>query len=95
MGLDSHWGATSFKSHWIQKFATHLAKHRAKVVQLVVFARNLDKGVVPTEVPRRVSVAARLSPEARAELPAAARSPGSASLSLPCQLPTIACRLIS
>ena len=40
VGLDSHWGATSFKSHWIQKFATHLAKHRSKVVQLVVFARK-------------------------------------------------------
>ena len=47
VGLHSHWGATSFKSHssWIQKFATHRAKHvhKSKVVQLVVFARKTDR----------------------------------------------------
>ena len=40
VGLESHWGATSFKSHWTQKFATHLAKHRSKVVQEIRFARK-------------------------------------------------------
>ena len=40
VGLDSHWGATSFKSHWTQKFATLLAKNRSKVVQEIRFARK-------------------------------------------------------
>ena len=40
VGLDSHWGATSFKAHWIQKFATHLAKSRSRVVQEIRFTRK-------------------------------------------------------
>ena len=38
--LDSHWGATSFKAHWMQKFATHLAKSRTRVIQETRFARK-------------------------------------------------------
>ena len=40
VGLDSHWGATSFKAHWMQKFATHLAKSRTRVIQETRFARK-------------------------------------------------------
>ena len=47
VGLDSHWGATSFKSHWTQKFATLLAKNRSKVVQEIRFARIENQRVGP------------------------------------------------
>ena len=40
VGLDTHWGATSFKAHWTQKFATHLAKTRTRVVQEIRFTRK-------------------------------------------------------